>query len=63
MTNERIRIALLVNGIKQWELAKMLGVSEMTIVRRLRDEMPEEEQGRIVNLIEEHALKGGQRNE
>ncbi len=55
MANLKIRIALLENGIKQWELAKMLGVSEMTIVRRLRNELPEEEQARYIRMIENYS--------
>lgn len=50
-TNKRIRIAMAESGIKQWELARLLGMSESVLSRRLRDELPEDEQDRIVELI------------
>ncbi len=40
-------------GLTQYDLAKLLGISEMTVYRRLRDELPEEEQDRIITKIEE----------
>ncbi len=55
MANERIKNTLLINRVRQWELANLLGVCEMTVIRRLRTELPEEEQNRIVRLIEEYA--------
>lgn len=57
MKNEKNRIALLLNKVKVWELTKILGVSETTVTRRLRDELPEPEQERICKLIEEYAKK------
>ena len=45
-------------NIKQWQLAKLLKVSESTVNRMLREELPEEEQNRIVALIE--SGKGGE---
>ena len=44
--------------ITQYGLSKLLGVSEMTVYRRLRDELPEDEQNRIIALIE-HSVKDG----
>ena len=32
-----------------------MGISDNTLFRRLRDELPEEEQNRIIRLIEEKA--------
>lgn len=70
MRNKRIRIALLEHGLTQYDLSKIMGISEMTMYRRLRDELSEEEQDRIVNMIEhsqgEHARTeqtGGVHNE
>lgn len=70
MKNKRIRIALLEHGLTQYDLSKLLDVSEMTVYRRLRDELPQEEQDRIVDLIEqsqgEHApaeQTGGEHDE
>lgn len=51
--NKRIRIKMLETGIKQWELARLLGMSESVLSRKLRDELPEDEQDRIIALIEQ----------
>lgn len=60
MNNSKVRIKMFESGIKQWEVANMLGISESVFSRRLRNELSEEEQDKIVNLIEqsrgEHAL-------
>lgn len=55
MNNMRIRIKLLEHNKRLWWLAQILETSESTITRRLRNELPEEEQLRIVQLIEEKA--------
>ena len=52
MKNKRIRLKLVEHGLTQYKLAKLLGVSEMTVYRKLRDELPKEEQDRICKLIE-----------
>lgn len=46
--------------LTQYGLSKLLGVSEMTVYRKLRDELPEEEQDRICKLIEK---SGGEHND
>jgi len=51
MNNRKIRIAMLENNIRQWELARLLGVSEASVSRKLRDELPDDEQKRIVGII------------
>lgn len=52
MTNIKIRIAMSDNHVTQWKLARLLGVSESTVWRLLREELPEEEKTRIVEIIE-----------
>ena len=52
MKNARIKVALIENGMKQWQLAQIMGVHEATLSKRMREELPAEEQDRIVNLIE-----------
>ena len=52
MNNKIIRIAMLEHGLSQWELAVILGISESQMSRKLRVELPEDEQKRIVSLIE-----------
>jgi len=59
MNNSKVRISMLKSGIKQWEVASMLGISESVLSRKLRDELPEEEQDQIVSLIE----KAGDKHE
>lgn len=54
MTNRKVRAALFEAGLKQYELAEILGVSEARVSTMLRREMPEETQARIVSVIEKH---------
>lgn len=53
MTNLKIRVVMSDNHITQWKLARLLGVSESTVWRMLREELPEEEQDAIIAKIEE----------
>lgn len=55
MTNVKVRVKMIESDIKQWELAKLLGISESVLSRKLRDELSEEEQDRIVKAIEERS--------
>ena len=61
MNNVKIRKALKETGVKYWELARLMGISDATLCRRLRDEIPAEEQDQIVELIRQHG--GGESNE
>lgn len=56
-TNLKIRKALGESMMKQWELADLLGISENTLTRRLRKELPEEEQQRIISIIKKGSAK------
>lgn len=49
--NKKIREELKKHGMKQWELAKLMGVSEGTLCRRLREELPEDQQTAIIDKI------------
>ena len=60
MKNLKIREALKETGLKYWELAKLLGISDGTLCRRLREELPEEEQRRIIDMIRQNG--GGDKN-
>ena len=62
MTNLLIRMKLMENGLKYYQLDSILGISEPTRCRMLRNELPKQEQERICKLIDDY-LKGGQRNE
>ena len=52
--NIRIRSALMNSGMKYCVLAELLGISDSSLSRKLRKELPNDEQERIVNLIREH---------
>ena len=52
MKNKKIRLKMMEYEVTQYGLSKLLGVSEMTVYRRLREELPEDEQNRIIALIE-----------
>ena len=51
MKNIIIREALKNANMKHWELAELMGISHYTLSVRLRKELPEEEQERILGLI------------
>ena len=53
LNNQKVRFALLENNMKQWELADLLDVSESVLSRKLRNELPDDEQERIVKAIRE----------
>lgn len=53
MNNIIIRMELLKASMKTYQLADVLGVHENTLIRRLRKELPEEEQKEIVAKIQE----------
>lgn len=50
--NQDIRDMLKDNGLTQWDLCKALGLSEMTLYRRLRDELPEDQKQEYKKAIE-----------
>ncbi len=62
MNNIKIRVELTKSGVKYWELARLLGISVPTLNRRLRDELPAEEQDQIVELIRQHGGGGSNGN-
>lgn len=53
MNNIKVRQMLLATGTKNYELAEMLGISEWTLSRKFRKELPKEEQEKIIRLIQE----------
>lgn len=50
--NMEIRIALMKKNLPLYMLADILGKSEPTITRMMRHELPDEDQKRILALIE-----------
>lgn len=58
MKNQEIRMELKARNIPQWKLGELLGVSENTIYRKLRNELSVEEKQHILDVIrtgEHHA--------
>ena len=51
MTNVEIRLALRQTGVRQWELAERLKVSEWTLCRRLRHELPPERKQEALEAV------------
>lgn len=49
--NRDIRIEIAVAGLKQWQVAKALGIAEATFSRKLREELPKEEKAKILAAI------------
>lgn len=49
--NKEVREEMRKAGITQWRLGELLGVSENTVNRKLRKELPEEEKQRILAVI------------
>ncbi len=56
--NTTIRDAMQKYGVPQWKCAEIMGISEFTFTRKLRHELPESEQLRIVSLIEKYQRRG-----
>lgn len=54
MNNILIRDTMRAFDVKQWQLAKMLGIGEYTMCRKMREELPKDEQERIVKIIKEN---------
>ena len=52
MANTIVREELKLRGVRQWELAHALGVSEQTLVRWLRFELSEDKQMDMLEKIE-----------
>ena len=45
------------SGLRQWQVAKLLGISEARMSQKLRWEMPREEQEKIIGLISERGAQ------
>lgn len=51
--NQEVREALQNKGMKQWELADLLGISEFTLTRWLRKELTEDKKELLLKAINE----------
>lgn len=57
LANTDIRAAAKSAGVRLWELAYHLNISEPTVTRRLRRELPQSEKERIFTAIEENCKR------
>lgn len=57
MRNEQIRIVMHRSGVKQWEVAEQLGISEFTYSRWLRSELPDDKKVQILQAISDVSAK------
>lgn len=57
LSNNDIRTAAKQNSVCLWEVANLLNISEPTMTRKLRRELPAEEKQRIFSLIDEIAAE------
>lgn len=55
MANEAVKDALKRYGVPQWELGRELNVSENTMYRKLRTDLPKQEQEQLIRKVEEIA--------
>ena len=53
--NQEIREYAAKNGVYLWEIALAMGISEPTMTRKLRTELPEDERRKIAQIINEIA--------
>ena len=60
MSNTELRSEVKAAGLRWWEIAEGLGLSEFTLSRRLRHELPEAEKERIREIVRE-LTEGGDR--
>ena len=56
--NQTIRDAAKMNGLKHWQIAEYLGISEPTIMRWLRTQLSAEKEKAIMAAIEALAKEG-----
>lgn len=58
--NRELRQLMRVYGVPFWRLAIRWGCSEVTAIRRFRQELPEDEKEKLRGIIRELAAESGQ---
>ncbi len=53
MENNEIRLAAAGAGIKLWQIAEALGISDCNFSRKMRRELPEESKKKILSIIKD----------
>ncbi len=59
MNNLQIRLKLTEKGKPYYWLAEIMGISDNTLFRRLREELPADETARVLKLIDEKSKEEG----
>ena len=59
MSNQDIRRAAAGAGVKLWQIADALGISDCSFSRKLRKELPQEEKKKIFSIIEQLSQEVG----
>jgi hypothetical protein len=57
LANNDIRTIAKEKGVRLWEVAEVLKVSDPTMTRKLRRELPQDEKDRIFKIIDELAAE------
>lgn len=57
MANQDIRQYAKKAGVRLWEVAEFLGISDPTMTRKLRHELPETEKTKLFEIIDKLAKK------
>ena len=55
LSNSDVRTKARENGVRLWEIADKLGISEPTMTRKLRRELPADEKKKMLAIIDEIA--------
>lgn len=56
--NQDIRAAIFTHSLRNWQVARAMGVHEATLCRWLREEMEPERKARVLKVVRE--LAGGE---
>lgn len=57
MENQKIKDAAKAAGVRLWEVAEAIGISDGAFSRKLRRDLPEVEQRKILNIVEDLAQR------
>lgn len=60
MKNQDIREAAKARGVRLWQVAEALGMTDGNFSRKLRHELPEADKAHILRIIEDIVEGGGQ---
>ena len=63
MENQSIRNYAQKHGVKLWEIAEAIGMTDSTFSRKLRLELPSDQQDHICRVIEQIAERKAERKE